>query len=53
MKSKRGKSLQESKSSLLGNLLSPLGKHDIQALEHNPYIIIGTTSKAEFHTKSK
>lgn len=53
MKSKRGKSLQESKSSLLGNLLSALGKHDIQALEHNSYVIIGTTSKAEFHRKSK
>lgn len=53
MKSESGKPLHESKSSLLGNLLSPLGKHDIQALEHNPDVIIGTASKAKFDTKSK
>lgn len=37
MKSKGTKALDEGQGSLLRNLLSALGKHDIKALENNLY----------------
>lgn len=43
MKTKGAEALDEGQGSLLRNLLSALGEHDIEALEHNLNPFIGST----------